>query len=302
MKTLWTLAALAACAVAAAGCGDPAGASLDRGDRLVGEGDVEAAIAEYRLAQRQRGDDPEVLSRLAHAYVANGDLGAGLEIYGRLLESDSSWRYQASADLVEAAREALGTSGRERMGRALEPVVPWGMELIPVDLRRELAALKFDRQEFEAALPLLLSVLHESEEPSPVVRYRVARTYQELGGCREALEHFEAYLDSEGPGGGEAGSARWHYGTCLYEVAREDRRRGDAGEALARLDRLVEVGVPRTLMDRAQYSRGEILAERGRDEEALEAFRQVLRLNPARTGPLVSSAEEWIREIRFGRP
>lgn len=301
MRTLAVLAVLA-CAAAASACGDMAGASLERGDRLMGRGEVEAAIAEYRLAQRQRGDDPEILSRLAHAHVEQGDLGAGLEIYRRLIVADSSWRYQASADLVEAAREALERSGRERMGRALEPVVEWGMELIPPDLRHELGILSFERQEFDAALPLLLSVLHESEDPSPSVRYRTARSYQELGGCREALEHFGAYLQAEGPGGGETGSGRWHYGTCLYEVAREDRRRGATGEALARLDRLVEVGVPRTLMDRAQYSRGELLMEQGREDEALEAFRQVLRLNPARTGPLVSSAEEWIREIRFGRP
>lgn len=301
MRTLATLAVLA-CALAAAGCADAAGASLERGDRLMGRGEVEAAIAEYRLAQRQRGDDPEILSRLAHAHVERGDLGAGLEIYRGLIASDSSWRYQAAADLVEAAREALERSGRERMGRALEPVVEWGMELIPLDLRHEFASLTFDRQEFEVALPLILSVLHETDDPSPDVRYRAARSYQELGGCREALEHFEAYLEAEGPGGGEAGSAQWHYGTCLYEVAQEDRRRGEAGQALARLDRLVEVGVPRTLMDRAHHSRGELLMERGREEEALEAFRQVLRLNPARTGPVVSSAEEWIREIRFGRP
>lgn len=284
------------------GCTDAAGASLERGDRLVAEGELEAAVAEYRLARRQRGDDPEILSRLAHVYVLQGDLGAGIRLYDELVARDSAWRYQAAADLVAAGREALRSTGRERMARALEPVVPMGMELIPPELRAELAAFEFDRQRFEAALPLLLSVLREGEDPSPELRYRLARTYQELGGCREALEHFEAYLEAKGPGGGEAGSARWHYGTCLYEIAREERQTGSSGEALEHLDRFVEVGTPRTLMDRAQYLRGEILAERGRDEEALEAFRQVLRLNPARTGPLVRSAEEWIREIRYGRP
>ncbi len=301
MRTLgrWAAVPLAAVLVA---CSDPAGASLERGDRLAGEGEYEAAVAEYRLAERQRGDDPAVLSRLAHAYVRLGDLGAGLRVYQDLIARDSSWRYQASADLVEAAREALRGPGRERMARALDPLVPLGIELIPVDLRRELAGHKFERQEFDAALPLLLSVLHETEEADPTVRYRTARAYQELGGCREALDHFEAYLDAEGPGGGEAGTARWHYGTCLFEVAREDRQRGDAGSALRRLERLVSLGAPRTLMDRAQYLRGELLAGSGRDAEALEAFRQVLRLNPARTGPLVRSAEEWIREIRYGSP
>lgn len=298
----WSAALAALATVVALGCTDPAGASLERGDRLAGQGEYEAAVAEYRLAQRQRGDDPEILSRLAHAYVRLGDFGAGLRAYEELIARDSSWRYQAASDLVDAAREALRGSGRERMARALDPLVPLGIELIPLDLRRELAALKFDRQEFDAALPLLLSVLEESDSiGDPTVRYRTARAYQELGGCREALDHFAAYLEAEGPGGGEAGSARWHYGTCLFEVAREDRQRGAAGAALQRLDLLVEVGAPRTLMDRAQYLRGELLAGQGRDEEALEAFRQVLRLNPARTGPLVRSAEEWIREIRYGR-
>lgn len=283
-------------------CTDAAGASLERGDRLMGQDEIEAAVAEYRLARRQRGDAPEILGRLAHAHVRQGDLGAGIRLYEDLVARDSSWRYQAAADLVEAAREALRGSGRERMARALEPVVPMGMELIPVDLRRELAAFEFERQRFEDALPLLLSVLDQGGDSLPGMRYRTARSYQELGGCREALEHFEAYLETEGPGGGEAGSARWHYGTCLYEVARDERESGASGDALEHLDRLVEVGTPRTLMDRAQYLRGEILAESGRDEEALAAFRRVLRLNPARTGPLVRSSEEWIRRIRYGRP
>lgn len=287
-------------AAAAAGCASEAGAALARGDRLMARGEVDAAVAEYRLARRQRGDAPEVLARLAHAYASRGDIGTSQQLYEELVGSDSTWRFQAAHDMTSAAREALEEAGRDRMARALRPIVPMGLELVPADLRQELAGYHADRQEWEAALPLYLSLLQEDRSLGPGVYYRTARSYQELGGCREALPYFERYLEARDEDVGEEGGAYWHYGSCLYRVAQEDWRRGRGQEALARLDRLVEVGTPRTVMDRAHFLRGELLAGAGRREEALEAFREVLRLHPARSSPLARSAEERVREIRYG--
>ena len=295
------LAALGlAAALVVSGCTDRGYGSLRRGDRLLASGEVEAALAEYRLARRQRGEDPEVLARMAHAYARRGEVEAALREYGDLLERDSSWRYQAALDLTAAAREALDRHGRDRMARTLEPLVDLGVELIPRDLRLELARHHVERQAFDRALPLLVSVLdEEGPDPGTRVHYLTARSYQELGGCRPALPHFERYLQDEGGGTAGRGGARWHYGSCLYEVAQADWRAGRSEEALSRAQRLVELGSPRTLMDRAHFLRGELLAEAGRTEEALEAFRRVLRLNPARTGPLARSAQERVREIRY---
>ena len=51
-----------------AACGGSPDDAVERGDRLYGAGQIDAAIAEYRLALRQRGDEPEVLLRLGDAY------------------------------------------------------------------------------------------------------------------------------------------------------------------------------------------------------------------------------------------
>lgn len=287
---------------AAAGCGDPAGTSLARGDRLAAQGDGEAAVAEYRLARRQRGDDPEVVARLAHAHAARGDVSGAARFYAALVEEDSSYRHQAASDLTAAARRELERHGRERMARSLEPVLELGLDLVPRDLRTELARHYSERQEFRRALPVYLSLLEEDLDAGSRVYYGAARAYQELGGCREALSYFEEYLDRvDGIGEADAeGGARWHYGSCLYDVAREDRRHDRRGEALEGVERMIGLGTPRTLMDRAHHLRGELLLEEGREDEALEAFREVLRLNPARSDPLARSAEEKVREIRYG--
>ncbi|MFW6192784.1 MAG: tetratricopeptide repeat protein [Gemmatimonadota bacterium] len=288
-----------------AGCGgDGAANSLARGDRLAAQGEDEAAVAEYRLARRQQGDDPEVLARLAHAHAAAGDVSAAARLYGELVGRDSSYRYQAASDLTALARRELDRHGRDRMVRALEPVLDLGLDLVPTDLGLELARHYSDRQDFRRALPLYLSVLEGDLEAGSRVYYGAARAYQELGGCREALPYFREYLDraeadreADSEGGG-----RWHYGSCLHDVAREDWEHGRRGDALERVDTLIDMGTPRTLMDRAHYLRGEMLLESGRDDEALEAYREVLRLNPDRSDPLARSAEERVREIRYGAP
>jgi cytochrome c-type biogenesis protein CcmH/NrfG len=43
-----------------------------------------------------------------------------------------------------------------------------------------------------------------------------------------------------------------------------------------------------------------MLLAQGRDEEALEAYREVLRLNPTLSDPLARSAEEKVRQIQYG--
>lgn len=294
------VAILAAFAVGLTACSQAGGDALGRGDRLLSQGRTDQAIAEYRLAQRQQGGKPSILARLAHAYALSGDDETALQMYGQLLQADSSYRYQAATDLTAAARKADERGNEEEMARLLKPIVASNLSLVPVDLRRQLGDHAFDQGNYVEALPLLLSLPEDPGADSRVL-YEMARSFEELGGCSEALTYFRRYLDTaSSDGSAEANSARWHYGNCLYEVAMQQRRSGQSDDALASLDSLVSVGVPRTLQDRAQYLRGEVLLGEGRSQEALEAFESVLRLDPARTGPVARQAEERIRQIRYG--
>jgi len=296
---LRSLAALVALCVVPAACGDSPDDAVARGDRLAGAGQIDAAIAEYRLALRQRGDEPAVLLRLGDAYGKRGDVEASLRYVRRLLAEDSTYRYQAAAVLSEAARVALERGAPDNMARALGPVEQMGIGLIPPDLRLSLARHYSGLSDHGRALPLYLGVT-EAGSMSPEVELETARAFQELGGCREALGYFESYLARGGSAGTDRSGVRWQYGNCLFVVAEEERQEGQSRAAEAHLDALIAQGVPRTLLDRAHFERGELLLARGDYQAAESDFQAVLTLNPARSGPLVAMAEERIREIRYG--
>ncbi len=291
--------ALSALFLILAACGGSPDDAVERGDRLYGAGRVDAAIAEYRLALRQQGDEPGVLLRLGDAYGKRGEVEASLRYVRRLLTQDSTYRYQAAAVLSEAARVALEEGAPENMARALGPVERISIGLIPPDLRLSLARHYSGLSDHGRALPLYLGAAENGEIPAEV-ELETARTFQELGGCREALGYFESYLARGGSPGTDRSAVRWQYGNCLFAVAEEELRQGKSRSARAHLDILIDQGVPRTLLDRAHFERGEILLGWGAHAEAESDFLAVLDLNPARSGPLVSMAEDRIREIRYG--
>lgn len=296
-----TLAVAAACwaGVAVAGCSDPAARPLERGDRLLGVGEIDAAIAEYKLAHRQRPEAPRVLVRLGHAYAVRGDLDETLEYYEPLLAQDSSYRYQAAADLARLAEHALRSGASANVGRALHPLLAWGPGYVPNELRVALGHHFWGDGDYTRALSLHLSVLGDTADVAPVVYYEVGRAYEELGGCARALPYFEEYLRRAERRDERMDSARYHFGNCLFLAADADRGAGRPRAALEKLERMIELGVPRYYMERAHFFRGETLFALGNEETALGAYQRVLELNPARSGPYVRQAEERIRQIVF---
>ena len=281
------------------GCGAASFESIERGDRLFAVGDVEGAIAEYKLATRQHGEDPELLLRLGHAYAVSGDVDESLRYYAALLEQDSSYTYQAATDLATVARAALDQGARDNMSRALQPVLSWGLGLIPADLQLELGRYYWSDGDYPRALPLFLTVLAEEPDVDPLVYYEAGRAYEELSGCRRSLELFELYLARSEGSGEETASAQWHLGNCLFLVADEDREAGRPRSALDKLDRMIDLGVPQTRIDVAHFNRGELLVALGDRSGALAAFEEVLRMNRTRTKPIVQRAEQRIRQLRF---
>lgn len=285
----------------ALGCRGEAREAIERGDRLLAVGSVDEAIAEYKLSLRQSGEEPDVLVRLGSAYGRRGEVEAALQYFRRALEQDSSYADLVAVELTTAARAARDGGSPDNMARALEMVQPLGSEYLPLDLKLDLAAHYVGVSDYGRALPLYLSAI-DSGETEPATWLEAARALQESGACREGLVYFERYLESPAARRGAGSSARWQYGQCLYEVAEQERVAGRSARALEKLDLLIAQGVPRTLLDRAHFSRGEILRKVGNLEAAQVEYQMVLDLNPALTGPLVRVAQERIREIRYGEP
>lgn len=301
IRTPTLAVALAACLAGflAAGCSDPSARPLARGDRLLGVGEIDAAIAEYKLAHRQRPDAPRTLLRLGHAYAARGDLDEALEYYEPLLARDSSYRHQVAADLARLAAGALRSGASANLARAVQPLLAWGPSYVPVELREALGRHYLRDGDYARALSFHLAVLGDTAAADPGVYYEAGRAYEELGGCARALPYFEEYMSRAGRRHEQMDSARWHYGNCLFLAADSDRGAGRPRAALEKLERLIRLGVPRTYMERAHFFRGELLFGLGDEESALGAYRRVLDLNPARSGPYVRQAEERIRQILF---
>ncbi len=287
-------------AVALAGCQDPADQSLRLGDRLFAVGETDAAIAEYKLAQRQRGDADEVVLRLGHAYATRGDVDEALEYYGPLAEKDDRYRHQIATDLVSMALDARARGASENMSRSVQPLLDWGLGYVPVDLLLSLARHHTRDGDHGRALSLYLAVLSEDETPDPGLLYETGRAYEELGGCDRALPFFETYMEEANRRASDYDAVRFHYGNCLFVSADEDRASGRPASALTKLNEMVELGVPRTLMSNAHFLRGDMYLSIGDSESALAAYQRVLDLNPSRTGAMVREAEQRIRQIRFG--
>ena len=186
------------CAVWLAGCGDEGpDTAVGRGDRLLAAGEVEAAIAEYKLALRQEGRQPEILLRLGHAYASEGDVEATLDHVRPLLASGEELQFQVVAELSEAARVARERGSPDNMARAMEPVLELGLGLVPSDLHLPLARYYAELSDWNRALPLYVAVL-EGEDPPEEALLETARAFQEVGGCREALGYFERFIENAG--------------------------------------------------------------------------------------------------------
>lgn len=268
---------------------------------MLGAGRIEAAMAEYQVALRQGGGQPEVLVRLAHGYAGLDRVDEAAEYYSRLLAHDSTYVDQAVADFLAMARRAYRTGDRARLARSLERLEEIRSGAVPDELALPFARYYYELDEYAKALPLYLSTL--STAPDSVrsqIQFELGRSYKELGECGRALEHFQTFLERRSVGE-QAADARWHAGQCAYELAQEDRVAGRPGEALERLELVIELGAPQATLDDAWFERGELLFTLGRFDEAIESYEKVLELNPSRAGRLVRLAEDRIRAIRYRR-
>ncbi|MGH7466903.1 MAG: tetratricopeptide repeat protein [Longimicrobiales bacterium] len=274
--------------------------ALQRGDRFWADSNYTAALAEYRLASSRNQNDPATRARVAHAYIATGQLDRGREEYETLLESAPDWADQAVFDYLTLARQAAAQSDRYGMARAVEAA----LELRPgIDVSEWASALaryyaasgNADRalEYFERALAVV------SDAAVPRLLFEVAALYERQGDCLEATGYLRSYLNRV-PFGDSANDARFRIGSCAFEMGRRARDQGNHAEALERFAIVIDQGSPANLLDQAWFERGEALLALGRQNEALEAYRRVIELTQGRSTQTSNRARRRILQILTG--
>jgi tetratricopeptide (TPR) repeat protein len=274
--------------------------ALRRGDEAFAQGIFEEALAEYRLAVRQGADAPEVTARVAHTYALMGRVDDAGAYYKDAVAREPELADQAVSDLMRLAATAHTTGDRYAMATAVEMALELRSGIGVGGMGLSLARHYFTNGEYGRALPFYQLALAGATDSVPEIVFEVGRAYSEIGDCEHALLFFERFREMRRPW--QRGEVDWYIGTCAFTMARELRGRTLGPEQLERaldlIDRTVEVGEPRNIQAQAWFEKGEILAELGQCQEAMEAYAQVRYADQA--GSLVERAQSRFDEIRFG--
>jgi tetratricopeptide (TPR) repeat protein len=281
---------------------DPDVSAVQRGDIAFAVGRLEEALAEYRLAVRQGSDDPTVHARVAHTYARLGRVDDAGQHYAGAVALDSSMVDQAVSDLMRLARDAHRSGDRFAMATAVESALALQPAVGVGEVALPLARHYFENGEYGHALPFYQIAMSEMRDSTPQIVFEVGQAYEEIGDCEHALVFFERFRERVRPW--EQGEVDWYIGTCSFNIARDLLARPSADEndrrrSLELLDRVLQLGEPRNIQARAWFEKGEVLADLGRCEEAMEAYAQVRYADQA--GALVDRAQAAFDEIRFGR-
>lgn len=296
------LLALAVLLVAACTPGADEQTTLERGDAAFAEGAVEEALAEYRLAVAQSNDDPEVLLRAGHAYAALGRVDEAATYLSRAVDRDEGLRGQAVSDLMHVARRAAADGESFQMASAVQEALALEPAIGLDDMALPLARHYFANGEYGLALPLYRRALEGASDSLPEVVFEIGRAYEGIGDCASGLFFFEQFRQQVRRS--DRGEVDWFIGRCSFQQAREIRGRRPLSQsqlerALSLLDRVLEVGEPRSILGEAWFERGEVLAALGDCEGATDSFRQVRVVEGASGGALVDRAQQRYNDITF---
>ena len=303
-----TVVALVLLAVGCAPSGMEEGA-VARGDEAWARGEVEEALAEYRLAVKTGDRTEATLLRVAHAYASLGRVDDARASYGEVVGLNPEFADQAAVDMVLLAREAQVRNDRFGMATAVRAARDFRPGVVASDLALPLARHYAEAGEYDRALPhyeeAMAAVVPDS---APELVYETALAYEELGDCSTGLVYFEMYRELIPRW--RRSEVNWHVGNCSFVLAQElwvevpDSIRGldseDEQEVLRLLETTINLREPRNRLAAAFFHKGEILALQGECDAAVEAFRRVILEDPAGNSPLVGRARQRIDEIRFG--
>jgi tetratricopeptide (TPR) repeat protein len=274
------------------------GANHERiGDRRYAEGAWSDAVAEYRLAARQRKATPELRAKLGAAALRAGALEEAASVWYGLAGSEPAARIEAIEALMRVARQAV----QVRNVRALRVAIAGLRELAPERVGELGAALVLgldSEQRGRGDEDLVLIAAARTPRPGADSLLLIwADLVQRLGRCYEAVPAYEAVIRR----GGSvlARAARSGLSVCRYEEGRELLGQGRLEDAEAAFRAAIALAGPDSLLRLSWLLIGDVRWAAGDSAAAATAYGRVVQGGDPGS-EAVRRAEEQLRRLLGG--
>lgn len=268
------------------------------GDRRYAEGAWVDALAEYRLAARQRKPSLELRAKLGAAALRSGALGEAVAAYAELAVADpASATGEAAEGLLRTARAALAARDVEALRGAvgaLRTVSPQHLVL----LGGTLAGALDPEREGAQTTDLFLAAAGQAGASADSLIALWAGSAARSGRCDAAGPAFEA-LARRAASTALARTARGGLAGCRVESGRAALAAGRLEEAEAAFRAAVQLGTPDSTVRLAWVLIGDTRWAGGDTALALEAYYKAIA-GAEEDNPIALRAQEQIRRLTGG--
>ena len=284
-----------------AGC--TAGPDHERlGDRRYAEHAFVDALAEYRLAMRQRRPSGELRAKFAQAALRSGALTDAVDAYRELARSDPAQLEEAADGLTRAARLAVGARDMGALTDAMvalhdvAPARPVGA--LVVALGASSTALAKRPEAMDVLLEAAAATTNAAAADSFLAAY--ADVNARLGRCDVASRAYQGVLRRSPPPdlartvqGGLAG--------CAVADGRLSLSAGALADAEAQFQRAIAIGQPDSVLRLAWLLMGDARWADADTARAVDAYRHAVA-GGGDQDPVVLRATAQLDRLQKGVP
>lgn len=267
------------------------------GDRRYAERAFVDALAEYRLAMRQRAPDAELRAKFAEAALQAGALGEAVTAYHDLARAEPGAAEEAADGLARAARLAIGARDLSALSDALlalrdvAPQRPVGFLAVALG-----AGTAYARR--PEAMAVLLEAAAAASTPAGADSFLVA--YGDLnahmGRCDAATRTYQAVLLRSRQMPPLVEAARGGLAGCAVDDGRASLSAGALQDAEARFRKAISIGQPDSVVRMAWLLVGDTRWAEGDTSTAQDAYRRAMSGAPD-GDPIASRANDQLNRL-----
>jgi tetratricopeptide (TPR) repeat protein len=267
------------------------------GDRRYAEHAFVDALAEYRLAMRQRVPDAELRAKFAAAALQAGSLGEAVTAYHDLARAEPGAVDEAADGLTRAARLAIGARDMAALSDALvalrdvAPQRPVGFLAVALG-----AGTSYVRR--PEAMDVLLEAAAAAANPASADSFLVA--YADLnahmGRCDAATRTYEAVLRRSRQVPRLVEAARGGLAGCAVEDGEASLSAGALQDAEVRFRKAISIGEPDSVVRLAWLLVGDARWAEGDTAVAQDAYRHAMSGAPE-GDPIAARANDQLNRL-----